>query len=127
MSFVAFAAAAVALAAAAPAQPSAFPAGAYTCSRLMADTLDGATKDDFLPSVLGSFTLDGQGDYVHPGGRGRVVRDRDLLRFTGGTMKGIVASERRDAKGRAYLLIDKSIIVAPGREPGNLDAVCYKN
>jgi hypothetical protein len=119
----AFLAVAAALAAAAPA---AMPAGGFTCERLMVESFNGAGEGDYLPSVLGSFTLDGKGGYVHPAGAGRMVLDKGLLRFTEGTMKGIVASQRKDAKGRIYLLIDKSITDPPGAKPRMLDAVCYK-
>lgn len=120
MPFAFFAAAALAAA------MSAMPAGTFTCERLMAQSFEGAGEGDFVPSVLGTFTLDGKGGYIHPDGTGKLVLDKGLLRFTEGTMRGIVAVERKDAKGRVYLLIDKSITDPPGAAPRYLDAVCYK-
>jgi hypothetical protein len=111
---------------AAAAISAAIPSGSFTCQRLMAEKFDAASTNDFIPSVLGTFTLDGAGGYVHPEGSGKVVLEKGLLRFTEGTMKGIVAAQHTDAKGRAYLLIDKSIVEAPQAAPHYLDAVCYK-
>lgn len=104
----------------------AMPSATFSCRRLLVDEFEGASADDFLPSVLGTFTLDGKGGYVHPDGAGKVVLDKGLLRFTEGTMKGVVAAQRADAKGRAYLLIDKSITGPPQPLPHRFDAVCYK-
>jgi len=111
---------------AAAAVSAAMPSGAFSCQRLMAEEFAGATQDDFIPSVMGTFTLDGAGGYVHPTGAGKVVLDKGLLRFTEGTMKGTVGAARTDTKGRAYILIDKEITDPPQALPRRFDVVCYK-
>jgi len=119
-------AALLAAAAVSAAMPAAMPSGSFACQRLMTDTFERAAADDYVPSVLGTLTLDGKGGYSHVQGNGKVVREKAYLRFAAGPAKGVAAAMRIDAKGRVYLLIDRSIVGYPQASPHRLDAVCYK-
>lgn len=99
------------------------PAATYHCTILMSEKLDGDAQ--FMPSVMGDFTLDGKGGYSHVQGDGKVVLDKGWLRFTSGAMMGTVGVLRKDAKGREYLHVDKSINGRPESAPRAFDLVCY--
>lgn len=98
----------------------------FSCQRLMVESLAGAGPDDFLPSVVGDVTLDGRGGYGHVQGGGKVALDKGLTRFTSGPLMGTVGMLRKDAKGRTYFHIDKSVTDPPRDLPRALDLVCYK-
>lgn len=100
------------------------PSGSFTCQRLMTADFAKAGPGDFLPSVLGSFTLDGKGGYVHPTGKGTFAISKDMIRFMDGPMKGVIAVPRTNAKGKLYLHIDQNIIEMPKAQPVALDVVC---
>jgi hypothetical protein len=100
------------------------PSGAFECQRLMSADFAKAGPDDFMPSVLGSFTLDGKGGYVHPTGTGTVAPSKSFVRFMSGPMKGVIAVQRTDAKGKPYFHIDKEIVEMPKAQPRELDVVC---
>lgn len=102
------------------------PTGSFSCERLMAASYTGSGPDDFMPSVLGSFTLDAKGGYVHPQGNGTVALSKDMIRFMDGPMKGVIAVPRKDAKGNTYLHIDKEIIEMPKDQPRQFDVLCVK-
>lgn len=100
-------------------------AAGYHCERLMSAGL--GAKASFMPSVMGDFTLDGHGDYGHVRGGGVVAIDvKGIYRFASGAMKGTVGRLRKDAKGREYFHIDKSITDPPQDAPRELDLVCYR-
>ncbi len=103
------------------------PAGSFTCERMMVSDYSKAGPNDFLPSVLGSFTIDAKGGYVHHDGKGTVAVSKDLVRFMDGPMKGIIAVQRTNAKGKTYLHIDKEIIEMPKAQPRELDVLCVKS
>jgi len=102
-------------------------AGSFSCQRLMVADYAKAGPDDFMPSVLGNFTLDGKGGYVHPTGKGTVALAKDFYRFMEGPMKGVIAVARKDAKGKVYLHVDKEIIEMPKAQPRELDVLCIKS
>lgn len=118
-----FRAALPALLLSAPVQGGAAPAPAYHCTILLSEKLDGEAQ--FMPSVMGDFTLDGKGGYSHVQGDGKVALDKGLLRFTSGAMMGTVGVLRKDAAGREYLHVDKSINGRPESAPRAFDLVCY--
>jgi hypothetical protein len=85
------------------------------------------TAASFVPSVMGDFTLDGKGNYGHVQGGGVVAVDvKGVYRFASGAMQGTVGRLRKDAKGREYFHIDKSITDPPQAAPRQLDLVCYR-
>jgi hypothetical protein len=102
------------------------PNGAFTCQRFMAADYAKSAPGDFMPSVLGTFTLDGKGGYVHPTGKGTVALTKDFYRFMDGPMKGVIGVLRKDAKGRIFFHIDKEIIEMPKTQPREFDVVCTK-
>ena len=102
-------------------------AGSFSCQRLMVADYAKASPTDFMPSVLGNFTLDGKGGYVHPTGKGTVTLSREFYRFMDGPMKGVIAVARKDVKGKVYLHVDKEIIEMPKAKPGELDVLCFKS
>jgi hypothetical protein len=116
------------MAAVCTAASAAMPAGTYRCQRLMAETLDGAGPDDFLPTVVGTITFTGKDVYKHAEGNGLVASDRNgVLHLASGGLQGTLGALRKDPKGREYFLIDKSITDPPGAAARKLDVVCYRN
>jgi hypothetical protein len=103
------------------------PSGTFTCTLLMAQRLTGTSADEFVPSILGTTTLDGRGGYVRrEGGVGSVAVEGGHLKFTSGEMAGIVAVWKRDPRGRSYLHIDGEVSTPPSGDPKPADFVCYQ-
>ena len=103
------------------------PTGTFTCTLLMSPSLTGSATDQFVTSVLGTTTLDGNGGYVRrEGGNGAVTSSNGVLRFTSGELEGIVAVPKRDPRGRSYLHIDGQVSEPPAGDPKPADFVCYQ-
>lgn len=102
------------------------PSGTFTCRVLLAPSLTGTSDDEFRPSVLGTFSLNGYGGYTREGKSGSVEEQGSQIRFTSGEMQDIVAVAKYDPYGRSYLHIDGEVTSPPYGPPKGADFVCYK-
>ena len=92
----------------------------------MVSRLTGTTSDQFVPSVLGTFSFDGLGRYTRQGKTGFVNVQGAQINFVSGEAEGIVAIFKIDPRGRNYLHIDGEVTVAPAGDPKQADFVCYE-
>ena len=102
------------------------PTGSFACQVLMVSRLTGTTSDQFVPSVLGTFSFDGLGRYTRQGKTGFVNVQGAQINFVSGEAEGIVAIFKIDPRGRNYLHIDGEVTVAPAGDPKQADFVCYE-
>lgn len=102
------------------------PDGVFGCQVLMVDRLTGTGGDQFVPSVLGTFSFDGLGRYTRQGKTGFVNVQGAEIVFVSGEAEGIVAVMKLDPRGRTYLHIDGEVTVAPAGDPKQADFVCYQ-
>jgi hypothetical protein len=102
------------------------PDGVFTCQVLMVERLTGTGSDQFVPSVLGTFSFDGLGRYARQGKTGFVNVQGAEIKFVSGEAEGIVAVLKMDPRGRNYLHIDGEVTVAPAGDPKQADFVCYQ-
>jgi hypothetical protein len=102
------------------------PAGSFTCQVLMVNRLTGTGSDQFVPSVLGTFSFDGRGGYTRQGRTGAVTVQGSQITFISGEAQGIVAVLKTDPRGRRYLHIDGEVTVPPAGDPKQADFVCYQ-
>jgi hypothetical protein len=104
----------------------AMPSGTFFCRVLFAPALTGTSSDQFKPSVIGTFSLNGYGGYTREGRSGSVVEQGNQLKFTSGDMQDFIAVAKYDPQGRSYLHIDSNITTPPWGDPKLVDVVCYK-
>ena len=102
------------------------PTGSFTCQVLMVSRLTGTHSDQFVPSVLGTFSFDGLGRYTRQGKTVFVNVQGAEFRFVSGEAEGIVAVLKMDPVGRNYLHIDGEVTVPPAGDPKQADFVCYQ-
>lgn len=102
------------------------PDGVFGCRALMADRLTGTGSDQFVPSVLGTFSFDGLGRYTHQGKSGFVNVTGAEITFVSGEAEGMVAVTKLDPRGRSYLHIDGQVTAPPASDPKRTDFVCYQ-
>ena len=101
------------------------PTGSFTCQVLIS-RLTGTASDQFVASVLGTFSFDGLGRYTRQGKTGFVNVQGAEIRFVSGEAQGIVAVFKMDPRGRNYLHIDGEVTVPPAGDPKQADFVCYE-